>query len=127
MTDTTDAIILIVEDDEVARGSMARALEDAGFKTLEAAEGQAGLQAALQSHPALILADNLMPVMKGTEMLEELRKDEWGRQVPFILLTGQYDLEAVNNSLQAGNADFLVKDDTSLGEIVDTVKLRLAA
>ena len=64
--------------------------------------------------------------MNGIDVLVELRKDEWGKQVPFILLTGQYDLEAVNSLLEAGKTDFLVKDDTSLGEIIETVRFRLS-
>lgn len=127
MTDTNTPTILVVEDDEIARGSLVRALQDADYQTLDAKDGQAGLDLALSARPALIIADNLMPVMKGIELLDKLRKDNWGRDVPFILLTGQYDLEAVNTSLEAGNTDFMVKDETTLSEILETVRLRLAA
>ena len=126
MTDTTSPTILVVEDDEVSRSSLVRAMQDAGYQTIQANDGQSGLDAALAQHPDLILSDNLMPMLKGIEFLEKLRKDQWGSQVPFILLTGHFDLEIVNDIIQAGHTDFLVKDDTSLAQIVDTVRLRLS-
>jgi CheY-like chemotaxis protein len=124
--ENTKPTILVVEDDEVSLGSLVRALEDAGFNTLQAKDGESALQTALASHPNLIISDNIMPGTKGVEFLDQLRKDEWGNRVPFILLTGQYDLEAVNTSLEAGKTDFLVKDDTSLSAIIETVQRRLA-
>lgn len=119
--------VLVVEDDEISRGSLVRAIQDAGFQAVEAADGQQGLDLALSMHPDLIVSDNIMPVKSGVDLLSELRQDSWGKQVPFILLTAEYDLQAVNDSLKAGNTDFLVKDDTTLHSILATVRLRLAA
>ena len=126
MVNTLNQTILVVEDDEISRGSMVRAFQDAGYQVISADNGQTGLETALSQHPDLIISDNIMPVTSGVELLEQLRCDTWGKDVPFTLLTAQYDLQAINDSLEAGNTDFLVKDDTSLSEIVETVKRRLA-
>lgn len=121
-------LILVIDDDVTARSSMAGVLQDAGYEVDEAADGEAGLAKALEQHPALIVTDNLMPITNGTEMLERLRKDEkWGANVPVVLLTSQYSLEAMNISLSGGNTDFLIKDEATLDDVLAVIQRRLAA
>jgi len=79
--------ILIVEDDELLRKMYAKKLSDLGYGVSQAVNGKEGLDIALKEKPALILLDIRMPVMTGTEMMKELRKNEWGKSVPIIILT----------------------------------------
>lgn len=61
------------------------ALEDAGYHVTVAADGQAGLQIALQDHPELIVSDYMMPKMDGLEMVARLRAE--GVTTPVVLTT----------------------------------------
>jgi CheY-like chemotaxis protein len=82
---------------------------------------------ALQQHPALILTDNMMPIMTGVEMVTKLRDDPWGKKAPVILMTSMYSGDALNDSLQAGVTDFVMKNDFSVDKVVALVKGRLEA
>ncbi len=117
--------ILVVEDDELLLGSVVQVLQDAGYNVLQARDGKSGLEIALKNRPALILTDNMMPVMTGVEMVEQLRQDEWGKKEPVILMTSVYSGETLNDSLQAGVTDFVVKSDFSVDKVVALVQGRL--
>lgn len=92
--------------------------------TLTANDGEEGLEIALEKHPDLILLDILMPKMDGMIMLQKLRKDEWGKKVPTIILTNvnPNSSSVINSVLQNEPAYYLVKSDVKLEGIVDKVK-----
>lgn len=124
MTDTKHTILL-VEDEEVMRLTLAGALQQAGFEVLTAADGEEGLKLALEKHPALVLTDLKMPKMGGLQMLEELRKDEWGKGVEVIILTNISDAEALEIAMQEGAFFYMVKGDSSMADVVAKVKSRI--
>jgi two-component system chemotaxis response regulator CheY len=80
--------ILLVEDSRLLRAVVQDALEGAGFEVYEAENGMLGLETAKHIHPDLIMLDVMMPVMDGLAMYQSLRKDEWGKSIPVIMLTG---------------------------------------
>lgn len=114
--------ILVVDDDDLLRKSLTESLTEAGFKVIDAAGGQAGLTAALEHHPKLILLDYQMPDMNGTEVLTELRNDDWGKTVEVIIATNIYDVAVVNSVLQQNVHDYVLKADVSLDQIVELAK-----
>lgn len=95
------------------------------FDVLESADGKVGLETALSKHPDLILLDIVMPVMDGMSMLKELRQDEWGKDVPVILLTNLSDEKKVAEAMQHNVFDYLVKADWNIGDVVKKVRDRL--
>jgi CheY-like chemotaxis protein len=67
------ALILIIDDDPMVRTALAMALQAAGHRVMEAADGQAGL-AVFQAHGAdVVVTDILMPRKEGIETIRELR------------------------------------------------------
>jgi CheY-like chemotaxis protein len=118
--------VLAIDDDALLLGSLVQALEGAGFTVLQAKNGKEGLEMALQHHPDLILTDNLMPIVNGVDMVTGLRKDDgWGKHVPVIIMTNMYSADMLNESLQAGVTDYVMKSDLSLDKIVDMIRERL--
>ncbi len=80
--------ILIVEDEVSMLETLKDKFIDEGFRTIEAQNGEEGLDLALKEKPDIILLDLLMPGEGGMKMLENLRKSgEWGKNVPVIILT----------------------------------------
>jgi DNA-binding response OmpR family regulator len=65
--------ILVVEDDAAIRRGLIDALAFAGYDTLEAGEGAAGLAAALESDCDLLLLDLVLPGCDGLAILREVR------------------------------------------------------
>ncbi|MCC6678782.1 MAG: response regulator transcription factor [Phycisphaerales bacterium] len=99
--------ILVVEDDTAIRRGLADALKFAGYRVLEAADGQQGLDAALEGSIDLILLDILMPRLDGMGVLRELRKSRSG--TPVIFLTAKGEEEDRVRGLRAGADDYVVK------------------
>ncbi len=115
--------VLVVEDDNLARKSLVSALEEKGLKVHEAINGKKGLAAALTNKPDLIVSDIRMPEMDGLTMIDELRKDSWGKDVPVIVLTTDETTDSINQALQAGVTVYLSKttlDPTAITEQVLT-------
>ena len=93
-----------------------------GFEVLIAENGEIGLEAALKELPDIILLDIAMPVMDGLEMLKLLRNDEKGKNLKVIILTNYGDMEKFVQAKELGVADYLVKADWSMKDIVEKVR-----
>jgi len=122
-------VIEEVEDDASLRKVLHDKFVLEGFNVLEAKNGKEGLATALQEHPDLILLDIAMPKMDGLAMMKKLREtDEWGKNVPIILLT---NLNADNDKIIKEITDnqpayYLVKSDSSIEDLVEKIRERLS-
>jgi DNA-binding response OmpR family regulator len=101
------ATVLIVEDDPAIRRGLCDALKFGGYSTREAADGAAGLEAALADGIDLVLLDILMPRMDGLQVLTELRRAR--PALPVIFLTARGQEEDRVRGLRAGADDYVVK------------------
>jgi CheY-like chemotaxis protein len=80
--------VLIVEDDEDLRDSVASSLRDAGFEVEMAAHGLEALaRLRVGAHPAVILLDLMMPEMNGWELMATLQADPVLRSIPILVMT----------------------------------------
>ncbi|MFZ3207534.1 MAG: response regulator, partial [Geobacteraceae bacterium] len=82
--------ILIVDDNAVVRKILKHYLESRGCETMEACDGQEGLDIAIQQLPGLIISDALMPVMDGFQFLREVRKNPSIAAIPFVFYSATY-------------------------------------
>jgi DNA-binding response OmpR family regulator len=117
--------ILVIEDEAPLRSLLAKLLSDEGFDLTQAGDGVEGLEMALKDHPDLIVLDVLMPKKDGISMLEELRADEWGKQVKVIMLTNADDVERQAQAVQHGVDSYLLKWNWKLNDFVNLVKTKL--
>jgi DNA-binding response OmpR family regulator len=99
--------ILVVEDEASMRVVLKDILEDEGFRVLTAADGEAGLQAAIDEKPDLILLDVMLPKLDGFALCVELRK--LTVPAPVLMLTAKGQVEDRVTGLDAGADDYLVK------------------
>lgn len=101
--------ILVVDDEAHILHVVSLKLQNAGFNTITAADGDEGLEAALSSPVALIITDYQMPTMTGLEMARRIHNEPGKRDLPIILLTAHgLALEQVELA-QAGIACCLSK------------------
>ena len=98
--------VLIVDDDHRMRRLLRLNLEGAGYRTIVADDGAAGLEIAELDHPDLVLLDVMMPGMDGFTCLERLREFS---QVPVILLTAKGEEADKVHGLDLGADDYLTK------------------
>jgi CheY-like chemotaxis protein len=101
--------VLVVEDDKLIRDEVVSLLQNAKHTVFEAANGEEGLKKAQEVHPDIILTDLRMPVMDGHQMVEAIRKEEWGQHVPVLILTADDSTTSLNSALQEGVTVYLTK------------------
>jgi DNA-binding response OmpR family regulator len=99
--------ILVVEDDAAIRRGLVDALGFAGYATLEASEGAAGLAAALGSDCDLLLLDLVLPGRDGLTILREIRTAR--SPLPVIVLTARGAEDDRVRGLGLGADDYVVK------------------
>ncbi len=86
--------VLVVNDEEDLRTMVVGALQDEGFRTIEADDGSRAFTLAKDFRPDLIISDVIMDGGNGFLLKEMLRDDERTAAIPLILMTG--------HALQAG-------------------------
>lgn len=102
-------LILIVEDDRMMRTQVRVAMQKAGYKVIEAGNGEQGLIAYNQQKPDLVLLDAMMPVMDGFTCCTKL--DELGETypAPVLMITGLEDKKSVDRAFEVGASDYVTK------------------
>ncbi|MFN3782932.1 MAG: response regulator transcription factor [Spirosomataceae bacterium] len=99
--------ILIVEDDQRIAQNIQKGLEEKGFSSEIAYDGQIGLRFALSGHFDLIILDLNMPVMNGYEVCQKVR--EKNTEIPIIMLTALGETEDKILGFDKGADDYIVK------------------
>ncbi len=99
--------ILVAEDEQVLRESVAELLTDEGYDVLQAANGKEAHDQLLQRPVDLILSDIRMPEMDGTQLLAHAR--QIAPQTPVIMMTAFGTVESAVAAMRSGAYDYLLK------------------
>ncbi|MCY2930687.1 MAG: sigma-54 dependent transcriptional regulator [Planctomycetota bacterium] len=99
--------ILLVEDEEMLRESLAELLAERGFQVLQAPNGKVAYETMLARPVDLVLSDIRMPEMDGMALLARLR--ELAPETPVIMITAYGTVESAVQALRAGASDYLLK------------------
>jgi PAS domain S-box-containing protein len=99
-------LVLVIDDDATARALMSRILGKEGFRVLEAADGETGLQLARAERPDVITLDVVMPGMDGWTVLSALKEDPALSDIPVVMLTIMDDK---NLGYALGASEYLTK------------------
>jgi two-component system nitrogen regulation response regulator NtrX len=111
--------ILIVDDEESVRKSLADVMRDEGYDVVTASSGREGIDLLSETQPSLALLDIAMPEMDGIEVLRRFR--EMRPDMPVIMVTGHGTIETAVKSTKMGAYDFMVKPP-ELAQLVLVVK-----
>ncbi len=116
--------ILVVDDEEYMRETIAQILTFEGYAIQKADDGIEALQLLTTFTPDLIVCDVNMPKLDGFGLLKELRKRESTSGIPFIFLTGQTDRPSQREGMSTGADDYITKPFET-DELIKAVELRL--
>jgi CheY-like chemotaxis protein len=117
------ALILVVDDEYSITEVLEAALIDAGHEMISAMNGQQALERLHQRRPDLILLDLMMPIMDGAAMLDAMRKDPAGRDIPVIIMSSLAEA-AIPGLVKAPYRAFLRKP-FKLRALIDAVNRAL--
>lgn len=119
--------IAIIEDDPVINQMYRMKFEADGFEVELADNGSRGVALVETFQPDLILLDMQMPKMNGAEALTEIRKHDWGKHIPVIILTNLGEEESPQSLKSLGIHSYIVKADLTPSQVVSRVKEALNA
>ena len=99
--------ILIIEDDSTMLRGLKDNFEYKGYKVFTAADGEAGLEAALDVKPDLIILDIMLPKINGYEICRLVREEKL--DMPIIMLTAKGEESDIVLGLNLGADDYITK------------------
>lgn len=100
-------VALVVDDDEVFRNRLCRAIEDRGWEATGAADGPAAIDIAEASSPDLAVVDLRLPGMGGLDIVRELRRMD--ETICIIMLTGYGSIATALTATKLGADHYLSK------------------
>lgn len=114
--------ILIVEDEKNLRCVLAAVLNAEGFSALEAGDGEQALALLESTQPALVLTDQRLPGLSGTELLRKMK--ELYPEIPVIITTAYGEIEQAVEAIKAGAEHYLTKP-VDEGELIALIRQAL--
>jgi DNA-binding response OmpR family regulator len=117
----------VIDDEHAIRLVCRVNLIAAGIEVLEASDGQAGIELALNELPDLVLLDVMMPDIDGWTVARELGADETTREIPIVFLTARADAADRRMGEELGGVGYVVKpfDPVGIGDLVEDVLVRI--
>ncbi|MCK9351906.1 MAG: response regulator [Candidatus Paceibacterota bacterium] len=117
--------VLIVEDDNFLGDLLIDHLKREGIKASVAKDAETALKMIHQEVPSLVLLDLLLPGMSGLELLEVLQNEDIVPGLCVVILSNLSQSEKIEQAINLGAKDFLVKSSFDLNEITEKVKENL--
>ena len=114
--------ILIVDDDEAIASIWETAFKKEGAETLVASTAKAGIEEAKKQKFDFILLDEIMPDMKGNDLLKVLKSDPQLKNVPVALVSNYSDNKLMQEAIQQGATDYILKYQIEPMDLVNKVK-----
>jgi len=113
-------IFIIDADPRLIKAYLVK-LGNEGFDVISEQDGSKAFERVLNERPDLILLDGLMPTRNGWDILDDLKADNELKDIPVILVSniGSEDKEII--AQEKGAADYLVKSNTPLQELVEKI------
>jgi CheY-like chemotaxis protein len=102
-------LVLVIDDSPTIVKVVQLVLTKAGFDVRTAADGEAGLEAARATPPALILLDFVMPRMNGYQFCREAAADERLNEIPIVLMSAKGDQVGERFVKVMGIVDYITK------------------
>ena len=118
--------ILIIEDEEALSSVLKEKFEAEGYFVSIAKNGEDGLTTTDKVMPDIILLDLILPKLNGFQVLEALKADPDKKSIPVVVLSNLGEDDSIKRAILLGAADYFVKTQHPIKEIVEKVKFQLS-
>ncbi|PWJ39993.1 response regulator [Sediminitomix flava] len=116
--------VLVIEDEEVLRQSLADILELEGFEVILAKDGLDGIEVLSEETPDVIVSDIMMPRADGYAVLNFVRQESTLMHTPFIFLSAKSERTDVRSGMNKGADDYITKP-FDYQELIDAINARI--
>lgn len=114
--------ILLIDDDEALLTIFGTALKKADFAVVTASDGQSGIDKAKSDTFDLILIDQILPDMRGNDIVKTLKAEEKTKNTPLIILSNFGQNELIQEAMNAGAVEYILKYQIEPADLVAKVK-----
>jgi DNA-binding response OmpR family regulator len=114
--------ILVVEDEQVLAKVFEEKFQKARYEVKIAADGLTALELAKSFKPDVIVLDLVLPKKNGFDVLEDLKADDDLETIPVVVVSNLGEDDDIKKALSLGAADYFVKTQHPINEIVEKVK-----
>jgi two-component system phosphate regulon response regulator PhoB len=104
-----DATVLVVDDEAPILALLKYNLEKAGYRVLQATDGEEAMTVAREEHPDIVILDWMLPSLSGIEVCRQMRRDSALANVPIIMLTAKGEEQDRVRGLEVGADDYMAK------------------
>lgn len=115
-------MILIVEDDRFLAKAYETAFESLDCDIQLLFDGEKAIDVMREKQPDIVLLDILLPIKDGFQILEEKKSQADIKDIPVIVASNLGQEDEITKAKEFGITDYIVKSDTSIGEIVRMLK-----
>ncbi len=115
--------ILVIDDEEVVRILFQSLLDEEGYATLLAEDGQRGIELLNQHAPAVALVDKNLPDISGLDLIASEKKRH--PHTEFIMITGYASLDSAVKAMEVGAFSYLTKPFADMDVVMDRIRAAL--
>jgi DNA-binding response OmpR family regulator len=114
--------VLIIDDDTNVVNIWTIALKQDKFDVITAANGRDGVSTAKREKPDFILLDEILPDIKGNDVLALLKEDPETQSIPVALLSNYSENQLMHDAIQKGAVDYILKYQIEPVDLVNKIK-----
>ncbi|MFA6197750.1 MAG: response regulator [Patescibacteria group bacterium] len=111
--------VLIVEDETPIRNEYVQAARRAGFDVIEASDGEAAINLAMNEAPDAMVLDIILPKKHGFDVLKEIRADDRTRAIPVIVMSNLAGGDNETKAMSLGAQAYIVKTPGQTQPVID--------
>ena len=126
MTEATQKLVLIVEDNDLNMKLFRDLLEAQGYRTLHTRDGMEVIPIAREHKPHLIVMDIQLPEVSGLEVTKWLKEDAELAHIPVIAVTA-FAMKGDEEKIRAGGCEDYLSKPIGAGQFIATIKRHLEA
>lgn len=117
--------VLIIDDDEAMIGIWSTVLKKDEIEVMTAGTGKLGIEIAQKNLPDFILLDQIIPDMKGNDVLRELKANPQTINIPVAVVSNYSEPDMMHEAIEKGAVDYILKYQIDPQDLVNRIKTLL--
>jgi DNA-binding response OmpR family regulator len=114
--------VLLIDDDEALASVYSTGLDKEGISVTVASTGQEGLSKLKSDGFDLVLLDQVLPDISGTEVLKEIKNTEGIKDIPVVILSNFGQEELVKQAIDIGATEYIFKYQVEINDVAKKIK-----